>query len=83
MLKMGQNWAKIANYPPNAQQRFSPLLSGTAGHILPTHFLGKCAYGTLLNPLSKSILLKRSAAQEISRFARLVLITLTYCFNLL
>ena len=25
MLKIGQNWAKIANYPPNAQQRFAPL----------------------------------------------------------
>ena len=24
MLKIGQNWGKIANYPPNAQQRFSP-----------------------------------------------------------
>ena len=28
MLKIGQNWNKIANYPPppNAQQRFAPLL---------------------------------------------------------
>ena len=33
MLKIGQNWGKIANYPPNAQQRsalgcfiFSPFL---------------------------------------------------------
>ena len=25
MLKIGQNWGKIANYPPNAQQRFAPL----------------------------------------------------------
>ena len=25
MLKIGQYWAKIANYPPNAQQRFAPL----------------------------------------------------------
>ena len=26
MLKIGQNWGKIANYPPNAQQRSAPLL---------------------------------------------------------
>ena len=25
MLKVGQNWGKITNYPPNAQQRFAPL----------------------------------------------------------
>ena len=25
MLKIGQNWGKIENYPPNAQQRFAPL----------------------------------------------------------
>ena len=25
MLKIGQNWGKIANYPPNAQQRFELL----------------------------------------------------------
>ena len=25
MLKIGQNWGKIANYAPNAQQRFAPL----------------------------------------------------------
>ena len=25
MLKIGQNWGKIANYPPNAQQSFAPL----------------------------------------------------------
>ena len=24
MLKIWQNWGKIANYAPNAQQRFSP-----------------------------------------------------------
>ena len=26
MLKIGQNWGKIANYPPNAQQRLAPLV---------------------------------------------------------
>ena len=27
MLKIGLNWGKIANYPPpNAQQRFAPLV---------------------------------------------------------
>ena len=26
MFKIGQNWGKIANYPPNAQQRSAPLL---------------------------------------------------------
>ena len=25
MLKIGQNWGKVANYPPNAQQRSAPL----------------------------------------------------------
>ena len=25
MLKIGQNWGKIANYPPNAHQRSAPL----------------------------------------------------------
>ena len=25
MLKIGQNWGKIANYPLNAQQRSAPL----------------------------------------------------------
>ena len=25
MLKIGQNWGKIVNYPPNAQQRFALL----------------------------------------------------------
>ena len=25
MLKIGQNWGKIANHPPNAQQRSAPL----------------------------------------------------------
>ena len=25
MLKIGRNWGKSANYPPNAQQRFAPL----------------------------------------------------------
>ena len=27
MLKIGQNWGKIANYPPNAQQRSAPLFT--------------------------------------------------------
>ena len=26
MLKIGQNWGKIANYRPNAQQRLAPLV---------------------------------------------------------
>ena len=27
MLKIGQNWGKIANYlPPHAQQKFAPLV---------------------------------------------------------
>ena len=26
MLKIGQNWGKTANYPPNAQQRSAPLV---------------------------------------------------------
>ena len=29
MLKLGQNWGKIANYPPNGQQRFAPLITMT------------------------------------------------------
>ena len=27
MLKMGQNWGKIANYPPNAQHKSAPLVT--------------------------------------------------------
>ena len=27
MLKIGKNWGKIANYPPNAQQRSAPLVA--------------------------------------------------------
>ena len=32
MLKIGQNWVKIANYtpPPNAQQKFAPLFTTLA-----------------------------------------------------
>ena len=33
MLKIGQNWGKIANYPPNAQQRSAPLILPTRKHI--------------------------------------------------
>ena len=29
MLKIGQNWDKIANYPPNAQQRSAILFETT------------------------------------------------------
>ena len=25
MLKIGQNWGKMVNYPPNARQRYAPL----------------------------------------------------------
>ena len=28
MLKIGQNWGKIANYSPNAQQKSAPLAFG-------------------------------------------------------
>ena len=28
MLKIGQNWGKIANYLPKAQQRSAPLVTG-------------------------------------------------------
>ena len=31
MLKLEQNWGKIANYPPNAQQRSAPLISTIIG----------------------------------------------------
>ena len=34
MLKIGQNWGKIANYPPNAQQRSAPLVTGIQNKIL-------------------------------------------------
>ena len=27
MLKIGQNWGKIANYPSNVEQRFAPLFN--------------------------------------------------------
>ena len=28
MLKIGKNWGKIANYPPNAQHKLAPLALG-------------------------------------------------------
>ena len=31
MLKIGQNWGEIANYPPNTQQRSTPLAVGQPG----------------------------------------------------
>ena len=34
MLKIGQNWGKIANYPPNAQQRSAPLYVEACFEIL-------------------------------------------------
>ena len=34
MLKTVQNWAKIANYPPNAQQKFAPQLIPTSHRAL-------------------------------------------------
>ena len=52
MLKIGQNFGKIANYPPYAQQRFAPLL-----HAVPFLKLnvkkGSCEntfYGLLFDP---------------------------------
>ena len=36
MLEIGQNWGKIANYPPNAQQRSAPLIVKQMGP--PTRF---------------------------------------------
>ena len=39
MLKIGQNWGKIANYPPpNAQQRSAPLVTGTSFAVMPRWF---------------------------------------------
>ena len=42
MLKIGQNYGKIANYPPNAQQRSAPLLPKPLSVI-------RVSYTTLLN----------------------------------
>ena len=36
MLKIGQNWGKIANYPPNALQRSAPLIAKQMGP--PTYY---------------------------------------------
>ena len=33
MLKIGQNWGKIANHPPNAQQRSAPLILADPNRI--------------------------------------------------
>ena len=38
MLKIGQNWGKIANYSPNAQQRFAPLIPEYTKLLVPPHF---------------------------------------------
>ena len=35
MLKIGQNWGKIANYHRNAQQNFAPLSTAIWHHIRP------------------------------------------------
>ena len=31
MLKIGQNWGKTANYPPNAQHKLAPLVPASGG----------------------------------------------------
>ena len=41
MLKIGQNRGKIANYPPNAQQRFAPLPEALALSGFLQHHLAK------------------------------------------
>ena len=33
MMKIGQNWGEIANYPPYAQQRSAPLLLEQLGSL--------------------------------------------------
>ena len=38
MLKIGQNWGKIANYSPNAQQRSALLEAGNLLHFSLTAF---------------------------------------------
>ena len=40
-LKIGQNWGKIANYPPNAQQRLAPLLLTAVVTRLQKGFVNK------------------------------------------
>ena len=39
MLKIGQNWGKIANYPPNAQQRSAPLAVSTTKSQIPAEYI--------------------------------------------
>ena len=56
MLKIGQNWGKITNYTPNAQQRSAPL----TGILLAFYFseyelaLGLCEAGSLQNASTKN-----------------------------
>ena len=38
MMKIGQNWSKIANHPPNAQHKSAPLPAGLYYLQVP-HFL--------------------------------------------
>ena len=38
MLKIGQNWGKIANNLPNAQQRSAPLIAKQMARQLVTRF---------------------------------------------
>ena len=85
LMLSGTDLNELNNNVNNALIKVESWLTlfGTTGHILTHQFLGRCAYETLFNPLTKSLQLKRSAAQETSRFARQVLITLTYGFNLL
>ena len=39
MLKIGQNWGKIENYPPNAQQRSAPLSTGEIRVVKKTYLV--------------------------------------------
>ena len=41
MLKIGQNWGKTANYPPNAQQRSALLVEEPPDHTETTSYLNE------------------------------------------
>ena len=48
MLKIGQNWGNIANYPPSAQQRSAPLILTTTLKFRTSKRLDQCTSSLFL-----------------------------------
>ena len=44
MLKISQNWGKIANYPPNAEQKFAPVTQMMRSYYPPPTYTLEVIY---------------------------------------